>query len=349
MKTLRLKLDPEQADGPEVSAAIEKAAAILRGGGLVAFPTETVYGLGANALSPQAVGRIFEAKKRPGWDPLIVHVSNRSMLARIVAEIPRKAELLISSFWPGALTLLLPKTSEIPEAVTAGRRLVGVRMPANAVARHLIAASGVPVAAPSANLFGRPSPTAAAHVLEDLDGRIDAILDAGTTEYGVESTVIDVSESPAIVYRPGAISLEQIRELCPAELWSGIQEPTTRVESLPSPGVGIRHYAPRAKLVLLEDTGEISRMLDLLGKSEMRIGIMMPRGVLTEHPMLMSQRVKVFDWGVWDCQEELAHRLFSALRELDSDGVDVIVCPLPQAVGLGVAIRDRLLKAARPK
>ena len=223
MKTLHLKINPEDLDCDFSRAAIESAASILRSGGLVAFPTETVYGLGANALDPEAVEKIFQAKQRPAWDPLIVHISDRDMLSSVVASSSNAAALTTSAtalmfqaFWPGPLTLLLPRADAIPLIVTAGRPLVGVRMPSHPVAQALIAAAGVPIAAPSANRFGRTSPTRADHVLEDLDGRIDAVLDAGETEHGLESSVVDASREPVVLYRPGVISLAEILDVCGA-------------------------------------------------------------------------------------------------------------------------------------
>ncbi|HME59213.1 MAG TPA: L-threonylcarbamoyladenylate synthase, partial [Terracidiphilus sp.] len=212
MKTLRLVVNPAHLDTAEAEQALERAAQILRAGGLVALPTETVYGLGANALDAAAVKRIFAAKQRPAWDPVIVHVADEKMLDGLVREIPETARKLIAAFWPGPLTLLLPRTAAVPDAVTAGRPLVGVRMPAHPVALELIRRAGIPVAAPSANLFGRISPTTAEHVLADLDGLIDAVVDAGPTEHGVESTVLDPCQSPMKIYRPGAVTSLQIRD-----------------------------------------------------------------------------------------------------------------------------------------
>src|ERR1700761_435779 len=217
MQTLRLIVDGGDLNAPSSRASIATAAAILREGGTVAFPTETVYGLGADALRADAVAKIFAAKQRPGWDPLIVHVSDAAMLREIAAEVSGNGRRLIDAFWPGPLTLLLPRSSRIPDVVTAGRARVGVRMPQHPVAQALIRASGVPVAAPSANTFGHTSPTSAPHVADDLDGRIDAILDggaAGEAEHGLESTVVDPSGDACIVYRPGVITLEKIREVC---------------------------------------------------------------------------------------------------------------------------------------
>ncbi|WP_433964211.1 L-threonylcarbamoyladenylate synthase [Tunturiibacter gelidiferens] len=223
---------------------ISRAAEILRNGGTVAFPTETVYGLGANALDASAVERIFLAKDRPQWDPLIIHVSNRTMLDE-VATVSAKAERLIEAFWPGPLTLLLPRTRKISDAVTAGRPLVGVRMPAHPLAHALIESTGHPLAAPSANRFGRISPTTAAHVLQDLDHRIDAVLDGGATRVGVESTVLDPDQSPMVLYRPGAITPAMLEPIAgPVTIYQPPQQTTSEPQSQPSPGVGIRHYAP---------------------------------------------------------------------------------------------------------
>src|SRR5208337_3004252 len=218
MKTLRLTVDPAKLESFEAQEALERAAGILRGGGLVALPTETVYGLGANALDAAAVERIFKAKERPSWDPVIVHVADVAMLEALVRNVPDAAHKLMKAFWPGPLTLLLPRTDAVPDAVTAGRPLVGVRMPAHPVALELIRRAGVPVAAPSANRFGHISPTTAQHVLDDLDGRIDAVVDAGPSPRGVESTVLE--PSTMAIYRPGAVTAEQIRAVAgPVEMF----------------------------------------------------------------------------------------------------------------------------------
>src|SRR5277367_6582604 len=202
MQTLRLTVDPHDLTSETSRSSLKRAAEILRGGGTVAFPTETVYGLGANAFDAAAIAKIFAAKERPSWDPLIVHISDTEMLRQVAASVPESAAKLIDAFWPGPLTLLLRKGDAIPDAVTAGRSRVGVRMPQHPVAHALIREAGVPIAAPSANRFGRTSPTTAEHVAEDLDGRIDAILDSGETIHGLESTVIDACEDPCVVYRP---------------------------------------------------------------------------------------------------------------------------------------------------
>jgi L-threonylcarbamoyladenylate synthase len=332
-----------QADAP----GIARAAELLRAGGTVAFPTETVYGLGANALNVSAVGKIFAAKQRPAWDPLIVHVESRAMLAQIVEcgpELTRAAEALMDAFWPGPLTLLLPRSAAVPDAVTAGRPLVGVRIPLHPVALELIRLATVPIAAPSANRFGGTSPTTAGHVLADLDGRIDAVLDGGPTSVGVESTVFDVAASA--IYRPGAITAEMIARVLGRPVSSPSHAVTSTGESafeapegLLSPGMGIRHYAPRARLILVADQREL--LAEIAGHDAAEIGVMLPDG------WDAGTAAALFPWGGWGDAETLARRLYSGLRTLDAHGVNVIVCPLPSMGGLGEALRDRLEKAAR--
>jgi L-threonylcarbamoyladenylate synthase len=322
---------------------IAHAAEIVRNGGTVAFPTETVYGLGANALDADAVARIFTAKERPNWDPIIVHVSDRAMLDN-VAMVPQQAQLLIDAFWPGPLTLLLPRTPQVPDNVTAGRPLVGVRMPAHPIALALIEAIGLPVAAPSANRFGRTSPTTAQHVLDDLDHRIDAVLDAGPTTVGVESTVLDATQSPMILYRPGAITVAMLEPVIGPVILHQPLESTSEPQSLPSPGVGIRHYAPHASLILVRNESELNNQLTGLLAEKEKIGVMLPQNWTIHH-----RHVEIFHWNSFDDNAALAHTLFAGLRELDQRNVTVILCPLPQHNGLGAAIRDRLEKAAKSK
>jgi L-threonylcarbamoyladenylate synthase len=336
-KTVRLS-------GPE---GVVRAAELLREGGTVAFPTETVYGLGANALDSAAVGKIFAAKERPGWDPVIVHVSDRAMLERVAVvsdALAERVEALVAAFWPGPLTLLLPRTAAVPDSVTAGRPLVGMRMPGHAVALELIRAAGVPVAAPSANRFGRISPTTAAHVLEDLDGRIDAVLDGGATRVGVESTVLDVGEM--MIYRPGAVTAGMISAMVgEVRVFAGVFSAGAAREGLPSPGVGLRHYAPRARLVLVGSVEEMRVFVAELKGAGEKVGVMVPDG----WGMDLVAGVLEFGWGPWGDGEVLARRLFAGLRELDELGVGVIVCPVPVGGGLGDALRDRLEKAARSR
>ncbi len=351
VKTLRLIVDPGHLESAQAGEALDRATAILRAGGLVALPTETVYGLGANALDAKAVARIFEAKLRPAWDPIIVHVSGKEMLNRIVAEIPEAATRLMEEFWPGPLTLLLRRTRAVPDAVTAGRSLVGVRMPAHPVALELIGRAGVPVAAPSANLFGHISPTTADHVLVDLDGRIDAVIDCGPARHGVESTVLDPCRVPMVIYRPGAVTADQLRAVAgPVELFREDAAPaTTLAEALPSPGVGLRHYAPRARLITIEAAlPELAARLEEAARqsSGERIGVLLPRGVAAPRSAALHQ---VYAWGRWDAPEEMARTLYAGLRKLDAEGCTVILCPLPPEAGIGAAIRDRLKKAGTAK
>ena len=372
MNTLRLNVDPSQLDSADSRAALAQAAAILRSGGLVALPTETVYGLGANALNADAVARIFQAKQRPSWDPIIVHIAgpvrDNDMLHAVASDIPESAQKLIDAFWPGPLTLLLPRTAAVPHAVTAGRPLVGVRMPSHPVAFELIRLAGVPVAAPSANIFGHISPTNARHVLDDLDGRIDAILDAGPAQHGVESTVLDPCQSPMVIYRPGAIGVDRIRAIAGDvvlfEPSLGNPVPTEHPAALPSPGVGIRHYAPRAQLALtyaqvsnspqpyppaapdaisIDETEAQQAFRDAaLHQAGKRVGLMLPAG----WPFEPIGGTIVFEWGQWNDPEALAARLYAGLRALDSMGCELIVCPVPDGEGIAAAIRDRLRKAA---
>ena len=354
MNTLRLVVDPTRLHSEESQATIDRAAQILRRGGLVALPTETVYGLGANALDSAAVARIFQAKQRPSWDPIIVHIAgpvlHNSMLEPLVTDLPFLAQKLMQAFWPGPLTLLLPRSKAVPDIVTAGRPLVGIRMPAHSVVFAVIRRAGIPVAAPSANVFGHISPTTAAHVLEDLDGKIEAVVDAGPARHGVESTVLDPNQSPMIIYRPGAITAQQIREVAgPVELFKESAPRESAPESLPSPGVGLRHYAPRARLMLVEGA-----LTDLPGRlaiaaqqnSQARLGLMLPAelaGIAAQTPF---QNALVFSWGRWSAPNELAERLYAGLRALDGEDCEVILCPVPGDAGIGEAIRDRLRKAA---
>ncbi len=328
----------------ENPAQIFQAAELLRSGRLVAFATETVYGLGANALSTDAVAGIFEAKQRPSWDPLIVHIASVAQLSKIAVIPPHLASRLLtlaSAFWPGPLTLLLPRSAAISDAVTAGRELVGVRIPSHPAALALLREANLPIAAPSANRFGHTSPTTAAHVLADLDGRIDAVLDAGPTSVGVESTVLDPTQTPMMLYRPGAVTAEQLTAATGVEVTVyGPALVETSPEALPSPGVGIRHYAPRARLVLVEPGPQALQHAVEAGKA---IGVMLPEGWASPAEAL------VYAWGRWDDLETLAARLFAGLRELDDRGVEVILCPLPVAGGLADALRDRLKKAAMAK
>ena len=350
VETLRLTIRPGDNLTPE-TPAIAECAAILRRGGLVAMPTETVYGLAANALDPGAVARIFEAKGRPTWDPLIVHVSNFEMVSRVAVEFPETAEKLAQRFWPGPLTLLFRKSANVPSLVTAGRETIAVRMPAHSVAHALIAVADLPLAAPSANRFGRISPTTAEHVLAELDGRIDAVLDAGPTEIGVESTVLDPLRTPPLLLRPGAVTREQIKAVVgPVELYLPPAQAASP-QALASPGLAARHYAPTARLILVD--GERAALLNVVrnyvgseGERGQYVGIMAPDGWIDE-TTLAAGGIVLFAWGCWGDWQQLGRNLFAGLRYLDKPGVSAILCPLPSAEGMGLALRDRLTRAAR--
>jgi L-threonylcarbamoyladenylate synthase len=318
------------------AGSIEQAARIIRAGGLVAFPTETVYGLGANALDAGAVKKIFTAKARPLWDPLIVHVSSREMLESLTMQLPAQFENLFSTFMPGPLTLVVSKEATVPDVVTAGRNTVAVRFPAHPIAQELIAAAEVPIAAPSANRFQHVSPTTAEHVLGDLDGRIEAVLDGGACPIGVESTVLDLTAEPCIL-RQGAVTAEQLKRLLGEVV---VVDAVSRrlEEGLPSPGMMSRHYAPLTKLVLSK--GRESILADLVQQlSEQKVGVLLPSG-------WNIRAAATFDWGRWGDWVTLASRLYAGLRWLDERTPDAIVAPVPLDEGLGSAIRQRLLKAA---
>jgi L-threonylcarbamoyladenylate synthase len=350
MKTRVVKVDPQQPD-PDV---IQAAAAALREGRLVAFPTETVYGLGAHALDERAVQKIFDAKERPATDPLIVHIAHVGQVPQCASAFPANARKLALSFWAGPLTLILPKKPSIPDLVTAGLPNVALRAPAHRVARALVETAGIPIAAPSANRFSRPSPTTAAHVKEDLDGRIDLILDGGATDIGVESTIVDFSVDPPVVRRPGGLTFEQIHSLVPEVVLSEGQGKES--EPQVAPGQLTRHYAPRAELTLYE--GDASGVVQRIGADVRtavaqgsRVGILAPEEDLRAlAPVLASTaaagRVEVRPYGSRRDVERAARELFGALRDLDASGVTVIFASSPGAEGLGLAIRDRLSRAA---
>lgn len=345
-----IAVDPTRPD----PAAIEEGAKALRDGKLVAFPTETVYGLGANALDERAVAAIFEAKERPANDPLIVHIAHIGQLNLCAAQVPAAARKLGLAYWAGPLTMILPKRPAISDVVTAGLGSVAVRVPAHRVARALMEVSGVPVAAPSANRFSGPSPTSAAHVLDDLNGRVDLIIDGGPTDIGLESTIVDFTVEPPALRRPGGLTLEQIRVVIPEiQLITGR---TAADQPQPAPGQMARHYAPRATLTLYE--GEAGPLIDRLGADIRsataqgeRVGILAPEeDVMALAPVIAaaaaSGRVEVRPYGSRRDPARAARELFGALRDLDSTGVSLIFATAVGPAGLGLAIRDRLTRAS---
>lgn len=324
--------------------AIRTAAEILLGGGLVAFPTETVYGLGALGLSPAAVERIFEAKERPHSDPLILHVAEAAAARPLVSYWPGLADRLVREFWPGPLTLVLPKSDRVPARVTAGEDSVAVRVPAHPVALELLRAVGQPVAAPSANRFGRTSPTTAAHVLQDLEGRIDAVLDGGATMVGVESTVLDIRGPEPLILRPGGVTREMLETLLerPVAL-RGEQEDG----GLRSPGLLTRHYSPRAEVCLF--AGADPAVLEAIRRLAASATSEAPLAVLAYHEDLLALEgtaAHVVDLGPRSDLRAAAHRLYAALRAADEAGAVRIAARLAPAGNLGDALNDRLLRAA---
>ena len=327
---------------------IEHAAAILRRGGLVAFPTETVYGLGAHALIPSAVRRIFEAKGRPAEDPLIVHIHDVRALAELTVDLPESVTALAARFWPGPLTMVVRRSRAVPAEVTAGLDTVAVRMPAHPIAHALIAAAAIPVAAPSANLFSRPSPTRAAHVLEDLDGRIDLVIDGGSTTVGVESTVLDLTGPAPAVLRPGAVTVEMIRTVLPdvTVLSGSVHPPGTGMKS---PGLLSRHYSPRAEMTLYE--GPTRAVLErIMGDAANRVTRGQRVGVVVADEDDLGPypaAVRIVRLGGEGDHDTLALNLYNALRTLDAEGVDAILArTFADESGLAAAIHDRLRRAA---
>ena len=344
MTTELLRVDPVHPD----SDAMARAAACLRRGGLVAFPTETVYGLGVHALDRAAVARLFEAKQRPAHDPLIVHVAGLEGAADLVESIPAAARALADRFWPGPLTFVLRRSQRVPDEVTAGLDTVAVRVPAHPVARALIEAAGLPVAAPSANLFSRPSPTTAAHVLADLDGRIEMILDGGPTPVGVESTVIDLSETRPVILRPGAIGADAIRH---ALVGLGLDEsgPENAASRPRSPGLLSKHYAPRAAVTVYE--GSRSRtLLAMRAEAETQLGLGRRVAVLAyteDHASFVDLPVLTLDLGAETDPPAIARALYAVLRQCDEAGADVALARMPATRHeLTPAIADRLRRAA---
>lgn len=335
-------------------AAIAEAAAVLRRGGLVAFPTETVYGLGGAALDPAAVAAIFAAKGRPATDPVIVHLATADDVPLVAAGIPAAAATLGAAFWPGPLTLIVPRRDVVPAAVTAGLPSVAVRVPAHPVALALLRAAGTPVAAPSANRFSRPSPTTAAHVLADLDGAVDVVLDAGATDVGVESTIVDCTVDPPVIRRAGGITREQIAAVLP-EVGVVTTEGTAADAQL-APGQLLRHYAPTAPVtVYAGEADAVARRIAAEARthtaSGRRVGVLAPDEVLTAlAPALAATaargRVTAATLGRRGTPDEAARRIFAALRTLDAAGVDVILAAGPDRDGLGAAVWDRLRRAA---
>lgn len=327
---------------PSTPEAIAHAAELLRAGKLVAFPTETVYGLGANALDEEAVRRIFTAKGRPTADPLIVHLAHSDQLEQVARQIPPLAAQLAAAFWPGPLTLILPKQPVIPDLVTSGLDTVAVRVPSHPVALALLKAADLPVAAPSANRFGHTSPTTAQHVWHDLQGRIDLILDGGETTVGVESTVLDLSTSPPRILRPGGVTREMLEAILgPVQV---LTQQRTAEPGLPSPGLLARHYSPQAEMLLFSGPGAFACLLQALAERQaagQKVGAL---ATDDQAQKLTEQGALIYRLG--KDLPTIARRIYAGLRWLDGQKVDVILCCDVEREGLGLAIHDRLTRAA---
>ena len=319
---------------------LQEAAKLLRENEAIAFPTETVYGLGANAMNDEAIAKIFEAKGRPSDNPLIVHIGTKSQLDGIVKEIPPVAEKLMEHFWPGPLTIILPRKEGISEKVTAGLNTVGVRMPDHPVALALIEEANVPVAAPSANRSGRPSPTLASHVYEDLNEKIAGIVDGGATGVGVESTVIDCTSAVPTILRPGGITKEQLE----AVIGTVSLDPALKdeKEKPKSPGMKYTHYAPKAPLSIVEGSREfIQRIVDKKKEEGFKVGVL-----TTEEYQHVYRADVVLSCGVRSDLASVATKLYDVLRTFDASEVDVIFSESFPNEGIGNAIMNRLTKAA---
>jgi L-threonylcarbamoyladenylate synthase len=344
-RTVVLKVNPLK---PRLEI-IRVAARIIQNGGLVAFPTETVYGLGVDALNPKAVKNMFKAKKRPLDNPPIIHIADKNDVYMLAKRVPKKAEKLMKTLWPGPLTLVLERSKIVPDITVSGLDTVAIRMPKHKVALSLIWESKVPIAAPSANLAGRPSPTTAGHVLRDLDGRIDLILDGGPTRIGVESTVVDLTVDPPQVLRPGGTTYERlVKVLGDVQLHpAAIADKRIKVLQARSPGMKHRHYAPRAKLILVEGSSmdkiveRVQELINEFADEGKKTGVL-----ATEETVKRYKADVVRSLGSRKRLRTTAKGLFTCLREFDNDRVDIIVAEGLPLKGLGLAVMNRLRKAS---
>jgi len=343
LKTEVIKIDTDNID----LDSIRYAARVLKEGGLVSFPTETVYGLGANALNTTAVKNIFLAKGRPSDNPLIVHISSKQQINELVSELPATASMLMDTFWPGPLTIVLKKSAIVPYEVTGGLDTVAIRMPSHPVALALIRESGVPVVAPSSNTSGRPSPTEAKHVIEDLTGKIDIIIDAGSTTIGLESTVIDVTGAVPVVLRPGGVTLSQLEKLLShVEISPNLTEEQMKHIAPRAPGMKYKHYAPKAQMIIVE--GELPRIVDKINEllstylSEgLNVGVLATDETKDQYP-----HANIISMGSRRNPEIIAANLFRALRDFDEMNVQLILAEAVDNHGIGFAVMNRMTKAA---
>lgn len=342
MKTKVIKIEENHID----IQAIQEAGEIIRKGGLVAFPTETVYGLGGDALNPHSSTKIYAAKGRPSDNPLIVHIAHMDALGRIAEQIPKEAYLLADRYWPGPLTMIFRKTGEVPLATTGGLSTVAVRMPSHKTARALIDAAGGYIAAPSANRSGRPSPTVARYVIEDLDGQVDMIIDGGEADIGLESTIIDLTGERPVILRPGYITEKMLSEVLDSvETDRTILDGNSK-EAPRAPGMKYRHYAPKGNLTVVEGDGPlvtdyINGQLRIWKEKGMKTGV-----IATDETAAFYQGDVVKSAGSRQEEEEIAKHLFRILREFDEEGTQVMFSEGFSGQGIGQAIMNRLLKAA---
>ena len=340
MKTLIKEIDINKPDQDLISLF----ATMLADGKTVIFPTETVYGLGANALDEDAATKIYQAKGRPSDNPLLVHVADKEDVYDLVENIDDRAKLLMDKFWPGPLTIVSKKKAIIPDRTSGGLDTVAIRMPSDQVARDLIRQAGVPIAAPSANISGRPSPTKPEHIIRDMDGRVDGILVGGPCDYGVESTIIDLSEDLAMVLRPGSITLEMLGEvLGRVDLDPSLKNKDDNIRAK-APGMKYKHYSPQAQVYIVkaDDLEGFAERVDSLCEDNAKKGLKI--GVMTMNYDQHSYQAKVFDLGGSDT--EVAKNLFDSLISLDRESIDIAYVPYFEERGIGVAIMNRLKKAA---
>ena len=340
MKTLIKEIDINKPDQDLISLF----ANMLADGKTVIFPTETVYGLGANALDEDAATKIYQAKGRPSDNPLLVHVADKEDVYDLVENIDDRAKLLMDKFWPGPLTIVFKKKAIIPDRTSGGLDTVAIRMPSDQVARDLIRQAGVPIAAPSANISGRPSPTKPEHIIRDMDGRVDGILVGGPCNYGVESTIVDLSDDIAMVLRPGSVTLEMLREvLGQVDLDPSLKNKDDNVKAK-APGMKYKHYSPQAQVYIVkaDDLEGFAERVDSLCEDNAKKGLKI--GVMTMNYDQHSYQAKVFDLG--GSYTEVAKNLFGSLISLDRESIDIAYVPYFEERGIGVAIMNRLKKAA---
>lgn len=341
METKIIKIDQENY----FNKILNYPAKVLKEGGLVAFPTETVYGLGCNALDEEAIGKIFEVKGRPGDNPLIIHISEIEMLDELVKDYSGIVKKVISKFWPGPLTIVFKSSDIVPSIVTAGLDTVAVRMPSNAIAQKLIEIADVPVAAPSANLSGKPSPTSAKHVIDDLSGKIECIIDGGDCEVGLESTVLDMSSDQPTILRPGGVTIEELRKVIPSVIYD---EALKNLEIIPkSPGMKYVHYSPEAEVYILENfdysTDKIKSIEAIIEKDfpDKKVGFMGSKSFIKSFDKFYG-----ISLGNVNDFNQIASNLFRALRSFDDNGIDIVISESFELIGVGHAIMNRLRKSA---